>query len=107
MTNDCPHNTGINCDPTKRHCVTCGWSPDGAKRRADKKAAKVKDPQQGPTKSKRVAKVDTTGQVVEIYSSISMAAAQNGVSRDVVRNRCEGRVLIHTLDLGYSFKYID
>lgn len=111
MNNDCPHNPGITCDPTKRHCVTCGWSPEGAKHRQTvlegKKATKAKDPQQGPTRSKRVAKVGADGQVVEVYSHISMAAAQNGVSRDTVRNRCKGRVLVHALDLGYSFKYID
>lgn len=111
MTNDCPHNTGITCDPGKRHCVTCGGSPEGAKRRqaamAGEKAAKVKDPKQGPTRSKRVAKVGLDGNVVEVYTSIRMAAEQNGISRDAVRNRCEGRVSVHALDLGYSFKYID
>lgn len=105
--NDCPYNSGINCDPTKRHCATCGWSPDGAKRRADKKATKVKNPQQGPTKSKRVAKVDAKGQVVQVYSSIAMASAVNHVSRDVVRSRCEDGAVNPYVDLGgFTFHYI-
>lgn len=25
---DCPHNTGLVCDPSTRNCKTCGWSPE-------------------------------------------------------------------------------
>jgi hypothetical protein len=107
MTNVCPYNDGVTCPPNDRRCATCGWNPEGAKRRAEKKAAKTKDPQRGPTKSKRVAKVDARGKVLEIYSSIAMAAAVNHVSRTTVRNRCEDSVTRFDLDLGYSFKYID
>ena len=106
--NFCKYNDGVTCEPAKRHCATCGWSPDEAKRRRDTPGAKkVKNPQQGPTKSKRVAKVDARGQVLEIYFSENMAAKQNGVSRTSVRARCEGKATQFSVDLGFSFKYID
>lgn len=103
--NTCPHNDVINCPPNKRHCSTCSWSPDGVKRRVEKK---VRNPQQGPTRSKRVAKVDAHGRVVEIYSSINMAAQQNDVSRTTVRQRCDGVTTRFDIYLdGCTFKYID
>lgn len=105
MAHDCPHNPGITCPPNKHHCATCGWCPDEAKRRVEEP---TRNPQQGPTRSKRVAKVDAKGRVVEIYSSENMAAKENGVSRTAVRQRCTGETTRFTIDLGgYSFKYID
>lgn len=106
MTNDCPHNPGITCDPAKRHCATCGWSPNV--HREIKPHRAVKNPQQGPTRSKRVAKVDAHGRVVEVYSSENMAAKENGISRTAVRQRCTGETTRFTIDLGgYTFRYVD
>ena len=102
----CKYNTGVNCDA--HDCEGCGWSPETVRRRQDVRIARRKNPQQGPTKSKRVAKVDAQGRVVQVYSSISMAAAENDVSRTVIQQRCEGKKTAYsTIDLGgFSFRYI-
>lgn len=102
----CKHNAGVNCDV--QYCKGCGWNPEVAKRRmAAKDGKKAKNPQRGRTKSKRVAKVDAQGQVVEIYSSIAMAAAVNHVSRVTIRNRCEDTPTRFDLDLGgCTFRYL-
>ena len=114
MKNDCPYNAGITCPPNKRRCATCGWAPEEARRRAEEEAkrqdegrAPVQAPKRHTNHPKRVAKVNRHGQVVQVYSSVRMAAMENGLSRDVVRNRCEGRVFGRTLDLGgYTFRYL-
>lgn len=104
----CKYNAGVGCDV--QYCKNCGWNPEVAQRRRDACVAMrkaTKNPQQGRTKSKRVAKVDAHGQVVEIYSSIGMAAAVNHVSRTTVRNRCEDAVTQFAVDLGgFTFRYL-
>ena len=104
----CKYNAGISC--ADHDCAGCGWNPETAQRRRDACVAMrkaTKNPQQGRTKSKRVAKVDACGRVLEIYSSETMAAKENGVSRTVVRQRCNGETTRFTLDLGgCTFRYL-
>lgn len=113
MKNDCPYNAGITCPPNKRRCATCGWAPEEAKRRAEEEAKlpvyePTKTPKQGLNRPRRVGKVNRHGRVVQVYSSLRIAAAENGISRDAIRRRCEGTLTRFDLDLvGYTFKYID
>ena len=112
MKNDCPYNAGITCPPNKRRCAACGWAPEEARRRAVEEAklpvyAPVQTPKRRTNHPRRVAKVNRHGQVVQVYSSVRMAALENGISRDAVRRRCEGVLTRFDLDLGgYTFRYL-
>ena len=102
----CPYNVGVTCPPNNRQCDACGWNPGYV--RCPVTARPAVHPQQSPTRSKRVAKVDAKGKVVEVYSSTTMAAQENGISRTAVRERCLGKINRFSLDLcGCTFKYLD
>jgi hypothetical protein len=103
--NFCTYNTGVLCDPAGRQCETCGWSPKEAERRRAGMAPTPKPVSQN--RPKRVAKVDASGQVVEVYSSLSMAAKQNDTSHPTIRAMCEGATTRVGRTLGYTFRYID
>ena len=103
----CKYNTVIDCDA--QHCETCGWSPKVAEERLAAieagQAVQIKKTRK-VSAAKRVAKIDADGKVIEVYSSIRIAAAENGVSRDSVQARCEGTTTRFTLDLGgCTFRY--
>jgi hypothetical protein len=45
---DCPHNSGLICEPDARNCKTCGWSPEvsEARRKALRESTKPKQVQE-------------------------------------------------------------
>lgn len=52
----------------------------------------------------KVAKVNRDGEVVAVYSSANVAAKENFLSSQAVRNRCNGLVKKAYLD-GYTYRY--
>ena len=111
--NDCPHNSGVTCPESGRHCTTCGWSPEGARRRQGFRPAKSPPPDVQPTKHKggkarQVAKINEAGDVLEIYPSLVMAAAVNCMNPSSIKYHCQG-TLKHPFRCtgGYTFHYAD
>ena len=54
-----------------------------------------------------VAKIDCTGQVVEVYSSAREAARKNYLSRQTVADRCNGRCKSAFAPDGYAYAWED
>lgn len=95
--NECPHNSGIICPESGRHCLTCGWSAEGAKRRrehAPDKLVVAADPPapRGNPHCRIVAKVNESGHVLEVYPSIIQAAEANYMAPAVVKNHLKGKL---------------
>lgn len=111
--NDCPHNSGVVCPTSCRHCQTCGWSPGVAARRRNPKLNTVEQPSQQAIKHaggrpRQVVKVDESGAVLDIYPSLLAAAEANHISSVAVKNHCKGK-LKHPFRCtgGYTFHYAD
>lgn len=111
--NDCPHNSGITCPEGGRNCPTCGWSPEGEKRRRGpkpnvpmEKIIQVIKHKGG--RPRQVVKVDESGAVLDIYPSLLTAADANHISSVAVKNHCKGK-LKHPFRCtgGYTFHYAD
>lgn len=54
-----------------------------------------------------VAKIDCTGQIVEVYSSAREAARKNYMSRQTVTDRCNGRCKSAFAPDGYAYAWDD
>lgn len=54
-----------------------------------------------------VFKVDKSGEVVEVYKSVSEAAKKNFVSRKAILARCQNKIKDPYLLTGYNFQYED
>ena len=111
--NDCPHNSGITCPEGGRNCPTCGWSPEGEKRRGSPKPEVQVEQIKQVLKHKggrprQVVKVDESGAVLDIYPSLLAAAEANHISSVAVKNHCKGK-LKHPFRCtgGYTFHYAD
>lgn len=111
--NDCPHNSGVVCPESGRHCQTCGWSPKGARRR--QKSAPVRpaavSEQTAPHRGGRyrsVAKITPEGTVIETYPSIVAAAAANHMTATGVKGHLRGSLKNpFKCTGGYTFRYAD
>ena len=111
--NDCPHNSGITCPEGGRNCPICGWSPQGAKRRRMQKTAAIPSaeaqlPRNKGGKPRQVAKINEAGEVLELYSSLVIAADANNTNPTSIKYHCQGK-LKHPFKCtgGYSFRYAD
>lgn len=111
----CPHNKGVDCPQDKRHCETCGWSPEVDKRRREAAPGEKeglfrhRPPARPPRPARRmVAKVNARGQVLEVYDTATEAAQRNNVSRGTVRFQCTGQTKQATKHMrGYRFCYVE
>lgn len=110
--NECPHNSGVTCPEGGRRCQTCGWSPEGAKRRQRSMTKQAMLPTERvpsrPTHTRSVAKVSADGRVLEMYPSIVQAAQANNMSSQTVKNYLREKVK-HPFKCtgGYTFRYAD
>ena len=111
--NDCPHNSGVSCPEGDRCCSWCGWSPEGAEWRRTHRT--VADPSAEDQvlrhkggSPRQVAKINETGEVLELYPSLVMAAEANGTNPTSIKYHCQGK-LRHPFKCtgGYSFRYAD
>lgn len=111
--NDCPYNSGVTCPESGRHCQTCGWSPEGARRHRMPKTVVTPLAETPPHrhkggKSRQVAKINEAGDVLELYPSLVMAAAVNCMNPSSIKYYCQG-TLKHPFKCtgGHSFRYAD
>ena len=57
--------------------------------------------------NKRVAKIDSNGQVVEYYKSCAEAAKRNFISKTAVHNRCNNKLQNPWLLDGYNYQFVE
>lgn len=61
----------------------------------------------GQTRRRAVAKIDSSGNAVEIYSSAREAGRRNYLSYQTVLDRCNGKVKRPFAMNGYTYRFID